>query len=332
LSHVHSYASFLYVDEAFADLSGMPGDLERLGRDIRARVQKWTGIPTGVGIAPTKTLAKLANHAAKKWQEHTGSVVDLRDPTRRDKLLRLLPVSTVWGVGRKLSAHLQALNIHTAWDLAQADPWTLRKQFSVVLEKTARELRGLACLGLEEVAPLKQEICSSRMFGQRLQALEPIREAVATYTATACAKLRRQQSLCQQVRVSIRTGMFNPDEAKYARGALLQLPYASDDTRLISQYALRALEQIYRPGYAYSKAEVLLLDLCQRNQITADLFAAQQPAEATQVMGVLDQINAKWGRGTIRPGRVPIKLAWGMKRELISPRYTTSLTELWQVR
>ncbi|MDC7825252.1 translesion error-prone DNA polymerase V subunit UmuC [Pseudomonas sp. BLCC-B13] len=320
------------IDEAFAELTGIPGDLVPLGREIRAQVLAGTGIPTGVGIGPSKTLAKLANYAAKRWQRQTGGVVDIRDPERRDKLLRAVEVSEVWGVGRRLTEKLGAMGIQTAWDLATADAWTLRKQFNVVLEKTARELRGTACLELDGVAPPKQDICCSRSFSSRLQHLEPIREAVATYAARACEKLRQQGSVCKRVRVSIRTGMFNPDEPKFARGVLCELPHPSDDTRLITQAALAGLEQIYRPGYSYAKAQVLLLDLYQRGEFTDDLFAATPPAAAEKVMAVLDAVNAKWGRGTLRPGIVPVAPEWGMKRGMLSQSYTTRLDQLWQVQ
>ncbi|HLA33034.1 MAG TPA: Y-family DNA polymerase [Pseudomonas sp.] len=320
------------IDEAFADVSGMPGSLEQLGRQIRARVLQVTGIPTGVGIATTKTLAKLANHAAKRWQGQTGGVVDIRDPVRRDRLLQRMDVSEVWGVGRKMTEHLAGMGIRTAWQLALADTWLLRKSFSVVIEKTARELRGTPCLELEDAAPAKQEICCSRMFGKRLRELPPIREAVATYATRACEKLRQQHSLCKRVRVSIRTGMFNPDEPKFAKGVLCELPYPTDDTRVITQYALAGLEQIYRQGFAFSKAEVLLLDLRQRGEFTDDMFAATQPAAAEKVMGVFDQINSRWGRGTIRPGRVQLEPEWGMRREMMSQSYTTRMDQLWRVR
>jgi len=319
------------IDEAFADITGMPSSLEQLGRQIRAQVLQLTGIPTGVGIATTKTLAKLANHAAKRWQRQTGGVVDVRDPARRDRLLRRMEVSEVWGIGQKMTAHLAGMNIRTAWDLAQADTWMLRKNFSVLIEKTARELRGTPCLELEEAAPAKQEICCSRAFGKRLRELPPIREAVATYAARACEKLRAQRSVCKQIRVSIRTGMFNPQEAKYAKGVVCELPYPTDDTRLITKAALAGLERVYRDGFAYSKAEVLLLGLCQRNECTGDLFAPIQSPEASQVMAVLDQINSKWGRGTIRPGRVQLAPDWGMRREMMSQSYTTRLDQLWRV-
>lgn len=319
------------IDEAFADLAGLSGCLEQLGRDIRARVLRWTGIPVGVGIAGTKTLAKLANHSAKRWQLQTGGVVDLRDPVRRDKVLAVTQVEDVWGIGRRMTAHLAEMNIKTALDLAQADAWTLRKKFNVVVEKTARELRGTPCLELEESAEPKQEICCSRMFGQRLTELAPIREAVASYCARAAEKLRSQGSLCWQLRVSIRTGMFNPNEGKYARGVICQLPYPTDDTRLLIQAAAEGLERIYLAGYSYSKAEVLLLSLCQRGEYTPDLFAPGQDISSERVMGVLDQINAKWGRGTLRPAAVPATPEWGMRRELLSPAYTTRVDELWRV-
>ncbi|MBN0328750.1 DNA polymerase V subunit UmuC, partial [Pseudomonas aeruginosa] len=138
------------------------------------------------------------------------------------------------GIGRRMSAHLEAMGIRTAWELAHADAWTLRKKFSVVVEKTARELAGITCLELDEPNPPQKEICCSRMFGQRLTDLAPIKEAVSTYASRAAEKLRAQESLCKRVRVRIRTGMFNPDEAKYANGVLVQLPYATDDTRLLT--------------------------------------------------------------------------------------------------
>lgn len=318
------------IDEAFADLSGI-ADVERLGRTIRREVLQRTGIPVGVGIAPTKTLAKLANHTAKRLQQQTGGVVNICEAHKRDWVLRNTAVSEVWGIGRRMTEHLDRLGIKTAWDLAQFDPWTLRKQFSVVVEKTARELRGTPCLDLEQVAPPKQEICCSRMFGQRLRELPPIREAVATYAARACEKLRGQHSLCKRVRVSIRTGMFNPDEPKFSKGVVCELPYPTDDTRLVTRAALAGLEQVYREGFAFSKAEILLMDLRQRGEYTDDLFAEVQPAESERVMGVLDQINAKWGRGTIRPGRVPTAPDWGMRREMMSRSYMTRLDQLWEV-
>lgn len=318
------------IDEAFADLTGM-ADLDQLGRCIRAQVLRCTGIPVGVGIAGTKTLAKLANHTAKRLQVQTGGVVNICDPFKRDWVLRNTAVSEVWGVGRRMNAHFEGMGIKTAMDLAKADPWMLRKKFSVVVEKTARELAGTPCLELDEPDPPKQEICCSRMFGKRLQELPPIKEAVATYMMRASEKLRAQDSVCKKVRVSIRTGMFNPDEAKYANGVIIDLPYPTDDVRVLTKAAVGALDRVFRPGFKYSKAEVLLMGLCQRGEYTDDLFAAAQPAEATRVMTVLDEINSRWGRGTLRAASVPTDPSWGMRREMMSRSFTTRLDQLWRV-
>jgi DNA polymerase V len=319
------------IDEAFADLTGI-SNLDALGRQIRSQVLRCTGIPVGVGIARTKTLAKLANHTAKRLQAETGGVVDICDPFKRDWVLRNTDVSEVWGVGRRMKMHLDALGIKTAMDLAKADPWMLRKKFSVVIEKTARELAGTPCLELDEPDPPKQEICCSRMFGKRLTELAPIKEAVATYMMRASEKLRAQDSVCKKIRVSIRTGMFNPEEAKFANGVVVDLPYPTDDVRLLTKAAVDALERVYRPGFNYSKAEVMLLNLCQPGEYTDDLFAVSQPSEATKVMAVLDKINGRWGRGTLRAASVPSNPDWAMRREMMSQSFTTRIDQLWTVQ
>ena len=319
------------IDESFADLTGVPGCLDALGRRIRATVLQGTGIPVGVGIAGTKTLAKLANHTAKRLQVETGGVVNICDPFKRDWVLRNTDVGEVWGVGRRMKIHLEGLKIRSAMDLAKADPWMLRKKFSVVIEKTARELAGTPCLELDEPDPPKQEICCSRMFGKRLTEIAPIKVAVATYMMRASEKLRAQRSLCKKIRVSIRTGMFNPEEAKYANGVIVDLPYPTDDVRGLTKAAVAAVEQVFRPGFRYSKAEVLLLGLGQRGDYTDDMFAASQSVTAEKVMGVLDEINGRWGRGTLRTGSVPTDPDWGMRREMMSQSFTTRLDQLWTI-
>lgn len=237
----------------------------------------------------------------------------------------------MWGVGRKMKLHLDAIGIKSAMDLAKADPWTLRKRFSVVIEKTARELGGTPCLELDEPDPPKQEICCSRMFGMRLTELGPIKEAVAIYMMRASEKLRAQSSLCKKVRVCIRTGMFNPEEPQYANGVVVDMPYPTDDVRLLTQAAVGVLDRIFRPGFKYSKAEVMLLNLCQPNEYSDDLFATSQSPEATRVMAVLDRINQRWGGGILRTASVPLSPNWGMRREMISQSYTTRLDQLWSI-
>ncbi|WP_236180342.1 translesion error-prone DNA polymerase V subunit UmuC [Pseudomonas mosselii] len=320
------------IDECFADLTGVQGSLTQFGRDVRAKVLRCTSIPVGVGIARTKTLAKLANHTAKRLQAHTGGVVDITDDFKRDWVLRNTEVKEVWGIGRRMTAHLEAMGIRMAMDLAKADPRMLRDKFSVVVEKTARELAGTPCLELDEADPPKQEICCSRMFGKRLMELAPIKQAVATYTARAAEKLRAQGSVCKRMRVSIRTGMFNPDESKYAKGALVELPYPTNDTLLLTRAATEAVGQVYRSGFRYSKAEVLLMDLRQPGEFSDDLFAVTQPAACDRLMSMLDEINGKYGRGTMRTASVPDTPDWGMRREMMSRSYTTRIDQLWRVR
>lgn len=324
-------SSIYSIDEIFCSLDGIPGDLEEYGRTIRAKVLKCTGVPIGVGIAHTKTLAKLANFTAKRFQEQTGGVVDLRNEHKRNWVLRNTCVSEVWGVGRRMTVHLNAIGIKTAMDLAKADAWSLRKQFSVVIEKTARELAGTECLELEEPIEPKQEICSSRMFGRRVTELDDLMQAVATYTTRAAEKLRAQGSVCKRLRVAIRTGMHNADEAKYARGIEVEMSFATDDTRTLVAAARKGLEHIFEPGFAYSKAEILLMNLCQRNEFTEDLFADVQSTGSQKTMAAVDAINQRWGRGTVRVGTIPITAEWGMRRELLSQSYTTNLDQLWMV-
>jgi DNA polymerase V len=169
------------------------------------------------------------------------------------------------------------------------------------------------------------------MFGKRLKELPPIKEAVATYMMRASEKLRAQGSLCKKIRVGIRTGMFSPEEAKYADGVKVDLPYPTDDVRLLTKAAVDALDRVFRTGFNYSKAEVMLLNLCQPGEYTEDLFAATQSAEATKLMAVLDQINERWGRGTLRSTSVPSNPDWDMRREMMSQSYTTRLDQLWTV-
>ncbi|CAM3805064.1 Protein UmuC [Pseudomonas reidholzensis] len=319
------------IDECFADLTGIPGSLTQFGHDIRSKVLRCTGIPVGVGIARTKTLAKLANHMAKRLLAETGGVIDICDPFKRDWVLRNTKVKEVWGIGRRMTAHLEGMGIYRAMDLAKADPQMLRQKFSVVVEKTARELAGTPCLELDEAAPAKQEICCSRMFGMRLAELTPIKQAVATYAGRAAEKLRAQGSLCKRMRVSIRTGMFNPNELHHAQGALVELPYPTNDTLLLTRAATAAVERVFQAGYRYSKAEVLLLDLRQPGEFTDDLFAVSQPVECERLMATLDEINGRYGRGSLRAGSVPRIPDWGMRREMMSQSYTTRVDQLWRV-
>lgn len=318
------------IDEAWGDMTGV-ADPTGLGHSIRERLAREIGMPVGVGISTTKTLAKLANWAAKKWKG-TGGVLDLTNPARQEKLLRLAPVSDVWGVGHLSAAKLSTLNIVTAWDLAQFDIGTLRKTFGVTMERTVRELRGVSCIGFNEGPPPKEAICSSKMFGVRQTELPPIREALAVYVSRAAEKLRVQNSLCSTIQVGLQTQLAQLDGPRYANTVTLALHAPTDDTREILALAQRGLGQIYRPGYPFSKCSILLMDLSQRGEVTPDLFAPKPRPGSEQLMKAVDQINQKEGRGTVRIGRVPAKPVWAMRRDMLSQRYTTRWDEVIGVK
>lgn len=317
------------IDECFLGLEGFQRvELMDYGREMRRTVRQSIGIPVCVGFAATKTLAKLANHCAKKGLAGEDGVCDLTrlSPGEFSQLLSGIPVGDVWGVGRKLAERLGARGITQVETLRTADPKALRREFSVVLERTVDELNGISCLGLEDVAPSKQQIMSSRSFGQYVYDLEPLSQAVASYMAVAAEKLRRQQSRAGMVQVYVRTNPFAEHQAQYQQGLSAPLPTPSDDTRYLIRVAGWLLKKIYRPGYAYQKAGVILMDLRDAGTVQADLFSG--PHDNPALMQVMDRINATWGRGTLRCAAEGMHKGWAMKREKKSPNYTTRWDEL----
>lgn len=315
------------IDESFADLTGIAEPLGDFARQIQARVRSWTGMPVGIGIGHTKTLAKAAQHASKLYKERTGGVVDLRADHAVEWLLKRMPTQEVWGVGRRISVRLEADGVTTAWQLANTNPKTIRQRYGVVLERIVRELIGEPCIELQEAEPDRQAICTSRMFGERVTTLEAMREAVASYMHRATQKLRKQQSLTAVFRVAVLTSPFG-DGPKYANSVMCYPPYPTDDVLLLTRAAMEGLEVIWRDGYRYSKAEILLMDLRKRGEFTGDLFTPSQPARSDELMRVLDRINVKFGKNTLHSGRMPIDAAWAMKREMMSKSYTTSIDQL----
>lgn len=316
---------FVYsVDELFSCLDGVP-DPEAWGLHARDEVMRRVGMPVGVGIGQTKTLAKLANWAAKRWKRQTGCVVDLRDPARRDKLLRYAPVGEVWGIGSRLSAKLTTeLKITTAWDLATADPKLLRRYFSVNVERTARELTGVQCFPFVDGGPeRKQQIICSRTFGKKISNLESLRSAVTHYTSVAAGKLRAQHSLANCLQVFAQSNRFAPGE-HHSASRIVALPFPTDDTRDLASAAVQGLTAIYREGVEYAKAGVILTQFVERGSITDDLFAPKPRADSRELMHVMDAINTKQGRGTIRLARDTEAPAWAMRRNMLSSAYTTS--------
>ena len=322
--------SFLRI-ESVAHLHGGAGIL---GEKIRTRIRQWTGLPVCVGIGPTKTLAKLANHVAKKRPEYQG-VCDLHALTRRDRrqLMSEIEVSEVWGVGRRLTIRLSELGIRTVLDLRNTDPKYLRIHFGVVLERICEELRGISCLPLEMVAPPRKQILSSRSFGKPVESRAELGEAVSTYIARAAEKLRAQGSVAGALQVFLETNRFKPDEPQYHPSHLMTLPEPTDDTLRLTRAALAGLRLIYRPGYRYKKAGIMLMLLSDRGSRQYSLFeCAEREAKSERLMQVLDQVNRHYGRNTLRVAASGVNQQWAMRAENRSPRYTTQWDELPEVR
>ncbi|HBV5775352.1 TPA: Y-family DNA polymerase [Klebsiella pneumoniae] len=323
------------IDEAFCDLTGVRNcrDLTDFGWEIRETVLRRTHLTVGVGIAQTKTLAKLANHAAKQWQRQTGGVVDLSNLERQRKLMALLPVDEVWGVGRRISKKLEAMGIKTVLQLADTDIRFIRKHFNVVLERTVRELRGEPCLGLEEFAPVKQEIVCSRSFGGRITEYHEMRQAICSYASRAAEKLRGEHQYCRFISAFVKTSPFALNEPYYGNSASVKLLTPTQDSRDIITAATKCLDAIWRDGHRYQKAGVMLGDFYSQGIAQLNLFDDNAPRKNSEkLMEVLDQLNAKDGKGTLYFAGQGIQTAWQMKREMLSPRYTTRISDLLIVK
>ncbi|ABM62053.1 translesion error-prone DNA polymerase V subunit UmuC [Halorhodospira halophila] len=318
------------IDEAFLDLTGLDTltDTERFGQEVRARIRGDVGLPVCVGIGPTKTLAKLANHAAKQDPERHG-VACLRDPAARARALRATPVNAVWGVGQRLADRLAELGVHTAEDLANLSPRRIRQHFPVTLARTAEELRGCACHDLESEPAPRQQIVCSRTFGTPVRDEPALREAVADYAVRAAERLRETGQHAAALSVFLRTDPHRTAEPQHMPTATRRLTIATDDTRDLLAVALRIAEELWRPGHAYIKAGVMLGEL-QAPGISGDLFADDAArARSADLMQAVDAINRRHGRAAVtygvqRRGRAE----WRMRRDYLSPAYTTRWTDL----
>lgn len=321
------------IDESFLRIetvAHLQGGVLALGQQMRDRIKQWTGLPVCVGVGPTKTLAKFANHLAKK-NAHFNGVCDLHAMTRpeRQAWMGQVDVGEVWGVGPRLHKRLAAIGIHTVLDLRNTAPKALQGAFGVVMARTCNELRGVSCLDLEDVLPPKQQIMSSRSFGAPVETLDELREAVARYLAQAAEKLRRQHAVTGALHLFVMTNRFKDDEPQYNAGLTVPLAEPTDDTRALTAAALKGLVAIYRPGYRYKKAGVMLTLLSAKATRQTSLFddpVAQHTS--AQLMTAMDAINTAFGRGTVRSGASGTTARWAMRAENRSPRYTTCWDEL----
>lgn len=319
------------IDESFLDLTEFKRrDLLVYGQQMRKRILEWTGLPVCVGIASTKTLAKLANHCAKKQPEFNG-VCNFNQMSQEalEQLLAQVEVGQVWGIGRKLAPKLQAIGVNTVLDLKHANTETLRNKFSVLMEKTIRELNGTVCIELEEVAPVKKQIMSSRSFGIPVMDIGSLSESVSLYISTAAEKLRQQKSFAGSIHVYIRTSPFIKPEENYGDSITIPLPSPTDDTRTLVGVALWGLKKLYKPGYNYQKAGVMLGNLVDGESCQTDMFSIALPSDkSARLMSVLDSINRKIGKESLKLASEGFKRPWRMKQENKSPSYTTKWDEV----
>lgn len=321
------------VDESFLQIESVlqlyPSATE-MGQQIRERMRQWLGLPVCVGIGPTKTLAKLANHMAKKMPQFDG-VCDLHaiDRPERINLMAEIDVGEVWGVGRRLATRLNEMGIYSVLELRNAKPVEIRKHFNVVLERTCQELRGVPCLELEDVAPDKQQIMSSKSFGQPVTEVDDLCEAISAYVERAAQKLRTQESLAGGLCVFLRTNPFDPRAAQYSANHHVSFGVPTDDTRLISDLAVQVIKHLFKPGFVYKKAGVMLTGLTEKASYQHDLFAdtAGQDKSA-KLMRTMDEINGRFGRDSLICASSGFDRRWAMKSGNRSPAYTTRWFDL----
>ncbi len=319
------------IDEAFLSLSGFERrNLTDYGRLIRTTVKQWTGLPVSVGIAETKTLAKVANHHAKRSPESTG-VFDLTTWPDQDTLLATVPVEDVWGIGPAHTRRLKRQGINTALALRGADDQWIRKQMGIVGFRTVQELRGCSCLPLEQCPPPKQGITCSRSFGRPVTTLAEMREAVAAYTARAAEKLRGEQLKATVLTVFLTTNPFN-DEPQYSNAVTLRLPVATDITPELLRMALRGAESIFRDGFRYKKAGIMLQQLVPVGHVQANLYDHEDRNRGARLMRMIDRLNAGGEQETVRFGAVGLTQHWRTRFAARSSAYTTNWRELPRVR
>ncbi|QMU26552.1 Y-family DNA polymerase [Adhaeribacter radiodurans] len=320
------------IDEGFLDLGNFYNtNLQQYGRTIKQTVWKWLGLPICVGIAPTKTLAKLANRIAKKSAKANGVLV-LNTPDHITSALKIIDVGDVWGIGRQYAIKLRNFGIYTAWDLSKVTDAFAKKHLTIVGLRIVKELRGEACADLEIEPPAKKGICTSRSFGQPVTTLNLLEEAVATYMTRSAYKLRKQKSRCSQLSVFLETNPFKENEAQYNNCKTIQLPVPTNSTLELINYALIALRAIYREGYKYKKAGVLLDDISPATAVQGNIFDTIDRGKHLDLMQTLDLLTRKLGTGIVKVAKEGIEKSWKMRQDYGTPCYTTRMEDILVVR
>ena len=314
------------IDECFLELTGFD-DIRERAYDIRRTVGQYVGLPVCVGIGPSKTLAKLANHVAKKHPRSKG-VFDFNalNDRQQESVLSSIEINEVWGIGRKLTASLNAEGVMNVLQLREADLKSMRARYGVVMEKTISELRGISCIDIQEAEQPKKQIISSRSFGQTVTEIEDLQDALSHFITNAALKLRQQNSVAGILQVFIMTDRFRKDHPQYSPAISLPLPVPTCNTTLLSQWAAVGLKQIYKSGFRYKKAGVILSEISDQAIQQPDLFSSAD--EQSDLMETIDSINGRFGKGAIKLAEDGSRMRWAMRQETKSPGYTTDWDEI----
>ena len=318
------------IDEAFLDMRGFD-QLNEYGKHIVDTTTKWTGIPVSMGIAPTKTLAKVANKFAKKYKAYKGvCLIDTEE--KRIKALKKTDIGDVWGIGRRSEKKLNAMGVETAYDFAQLSRAWVRKTMTVTGERTWLELNGESCIDFELVRPDKKQICTSRAFGKTVTDMEEMKEAVAYYASLCSEKLREQKSFACSLMVFIHTNNFREDLPQYFKNCIIQMPIPTNSTMEITHYALEALKKIFKEGFQYKKAGVIITEIAPDDGLQMALFDNVDREKHAKLMNVVDTLNKGFTRNVLNLAIQGTNKRWNLKRELLSPCYSTKLSDIIQLK
>ena len=330
LSSFSSEVEIYSIDEAFLGLNGFENyELKTYCNHIRQTINKWVGIPVSIGVGPTKTLSKIANNLAKKNSNYKGVCI-LENKIEIKKALNQTSIEDVWGIGRRLSIFLKKYNIDTAHHFSEMDRGWIRKNMGVVGEKTYLELNGVSCLDLELVPSDKQSCCVSRSFSRPIEKLFDLEESISTYGSRVSEKIREEGLVAESMSIFVLTNHFNRREKQYSNSIKLHLPFPTNNSIKIVKRSLEGIRKIYRPGYKYKKAGIILYGLSRQN-VTKGLLDYDREA-SDSIMQTIDKINNRYGGETIKIASEGIKKIWRMKRENVSPCYTTRFDELVEVK
>ena len=330
LSSFASDIEIYSIDEAFLNLNGFENyELNTYCHKIRKIIKKWVGIPVSIGVAPTKTLSKIANLLAKKKLNYNGGCI-LKNLIEIKNALKLIPIEDVWGIGRKLSLFLKKYNINSAYHFSQMDRGWIRKNMGVVGEKTYLELNGISCLDLDLLPSDKKSCCVSRSFSKPIEKLLDLEESISTYGSRVSEKIREEGLAAESLSVFVLTNHFKRREKQYSNSIKMHLPFPTNNSINIIKSALEGIRKIYRPGYRYKKTGVILYGLSKYNTTKGLLDYDREVSDS--IMNAVDKINNKYGSSTLKVASEGLEKVWKMKRANVSPCYTTRFDDLIEVK